>query len=485
MNPAKFSLPLSAAVILFLCHSLQADFTSIYGGPTYDSTTGNGYQITSSITFATSEAAVGSALKYVNGVNKGPRPVRWDKTGAAFEMEIIGTSSEGFTTADLMDINRSGVATGLIEGYLNNRGGLRPARWDPAGHLTDLGKIGDQIISSSGYAINSSGAVGGFARKYVSGVDKGSFPVRWDSSGLATELGTLGLDANGLAYGLVRDLNDSGAAVGWSQRFLAGVFKGDRAVRWDASSNAAVELGNLGTDASGSTGFLSAAGAINNAGIAVGFSQKYVNSSARGGRAVRWDASGTAITELDNLGTDGSGFTQTIAVDINDAGFIIGTASKYVSGASRGNRAVRWGPSGTAVTELANLGTLSNGVAQTRAYAINSSNWIAGNADKITAGIPLGQRAVVWNPSGTIIQLDTLLNPASGWEYLERAYDITDDNWVTGSGRFDPDGAGPLAAYDRYFLMQVPDPASIGTLFFIFTAAASIRPRRKVRSRRF
>ena len=52
---------------------------------------------------------------------------------------------------------------------------------------------------------------------------------------------------------------------------------------------------------------------VNSSGTAVGYSQKYVSGSNLGRRAVRWDGSGTAATELDNLGVDGSGFTNAYA----------------------------------------------------------------------------------------------------------------------------------------------------------------------------
>ena len=52
------------------------------------------------------------------------------------------------------------------------------------------------------------------------------------------------------------------------------------------------------------------------------------------------------------------------------------------------------------------------------------------------------------------IDLNTLIDPASGWTLTE-ANGISDTNWVTGIGSFDPDGGGPLAAYDRAFLLDV------------------------------
>ena len=69
----------------------------------------------------------------------------------------------------------------------------------------------------------------------------------------------------------------------------------------DVGSTAAIELGHLGTDSGGVT--FADAICLNAAGTAVGYSKKYVSGSDMGYRAVRWDAGGTAATELGNLGT--------------------------------------------------------------------------------------------------------------------------------------------------------------------------------------
>jgi hypothetical protein len=74
---------------------------------------------------------------------------------------------------------------------------------------------------------------------------------------------------------------------------------------------------------------------------------------------------------------------------------------------------------------------------------------------------------VVWGLDGTLEDLNSLLSPtdASLWT-LTSAYAISDSNWVTGVGTYDPDGSGPLASYTRAFSMQVsvPEPASLGVL---------------------
>jgi Protein of unknown function (DUF3466) len=154
-------------------------------------------------------------------------------------------------------------------------------------------------------------------------------------------------------------VNTAGTAVGVSYKYSTGSSLGQRAVRWDAPGTAATEFGNLGTSAIGSTN--SAAYAVNSSGLAVGYAEKNVSGSYMGDRAVRWDGTGTAATELGNLGTDSSGFTSAFALGVNTAGTAIGTAVKFVSGVNMGQRAVRWDASGTAATELGNLGTDSDG----------------------------------------------------------------------------------------------------------------------------
>jgi hypothetical protein len=234
----------------------------------------------------------------------------------------------------------------------------------------------------------------GYAEKYDAGSDKGWRAVRWDASGTtATELGNLGTDSNGVTATFAGAINAAGTAVGLAEKYLAGSDVGERAVRWDASGTAATELGNLGT-VGGYTGYNRALD-INAPGTAVGSSAKYVMGSCKGSRAVRWDASGTAATELGNLGTDADGYTVSGALGINTAGTSVGYADKYVSGSYQGGRAVRWDASGTAATELGNLGTANSGFTGSYATAVNATDLAVGYAAKYdSGGIYVGDRVV-------------------------------------------------------------------------------------------
>jgi hypothetical protein len=138
---------------------------------------------------------------------------------------------------------------------------------------------------------------------------------------------------------------------------------------------------------------------------------------------VRWDASGTAATELGILGTDPSGNSFSWLTDLNNAGIAVGRVTLY------------------------------NG-----------------------SGMSLGDRAVMWGLDGAAVDLNTLIDPASGWT-LTGACGISDTGWIAGYGNYDPDGTGPLAAYDRLFIMQVPEPATLALVGL--GAAATLLRRRK------
>ena len=467
-------LAATAAVVLIPC---LAHAATIYGGPAYDSVARTGYTLPflpyRPGSTAGNGVGVGSAQKVTAGVGGGARPIRWDAAGGVTELENLGTNG-GSTFSGVNAVNATGIAVGYASKYETPSGqGLRAVRWDAAGTATELGILNTgpgNSTSSIAYAVNASGTAVGFARRYNINLMFGQRAVRWEAGGTAaTELGHLGTDNGGNTSSYAYAVNASGTTVGVATKYTNGNNNslGYRAVRWDAGSTVATELGNLGTDSNGSTGgFLESIrpNAVNDSGTAVGFATKFTNGVDVGSRAVRWDAGGTAATELAGLGTGASNpFSQAFAV--NAAGTTAGVASKFNNGTNVGSRAVRWEAGGTAATELGSLGVSDSGSTSGAAYAMNSAGIAVGLMQKYVAGESPGNRAVAWGLDNVALDLNTLLSPAdaAAWTLTE-ARGISDTNWVTGLGTYDPDGTGSLRSYERAFLIQVPEPAGLAAL---------------------
>src|SRR5262245_19195204 len=430
--------PISAGVlacaITFVASSTSAAYITVYGGPTYTPGVG-GFKGGGGVHVNEAGIAVGSTSKYDSlGQALGSRSFRWDASSAApTELGHLGVNPSGYTTVTISDINNAGTVVGKCQKF-NASGatlGWRAVRWNASGTAAiELENLDEDSIAR---AINNAGTAVGRVRFGA---------ARWNASGDLTELGNLGSGSSAWA------INDAGTAVGTAEKREDVALVNDRAVRWGASGTAATELGNLGTFfGRGHT----EARDINDAGTAVGWAHKYDGTLPLYPRAVRWNASGTAATELGNLGT--SLDIESSAEAINNAGTAIGMIREYDSSGQQllASHAVRWAASGAA-TELGNLGTDNNG-------AVPGDINDAGIAVGWFYSSFLGQRAVYWGLDAVAVDLNTLIDPATGWT-LTDAQHISDTGWIVGSGDFDPDGPGGQDAYQRLFLMHVPEPAT-------------------------
>jgi hypothetical protein len=94
---------------------------------------------------------------------------------------------------------------------------------------------------------------------------------------------------------------------------------------------------------------------------------------------------------------------------------------------------------------------------------VNAAGDAVGHA-AVREGEDFQIHAVYWSADGVAVDLNTLIDPNSGWVVLDMASSINDTGWIAGQGLFDPDGAGGVDAYQRQFLMQVPEPAALSLL---------------------
>jgi Fibronectin type-III domain/Protein of unknown function (DUF3466) len=435
------------------------------GGPTFDQATGTGY-IRPQLPIHPGRTAgdglgVGSVSFLDASGGGGTHAVRWNAKGWA-ELGGLGVDGNGGFQSYVYATDMTGTAVGNAEKYAADGSDLgnRPVRWDAgsstAVELEGLGAGPDGMTFGSASAINADGTIAGDVNKYrQDGTDVGRHAVRWNAgSTTVTELGNIGVGTDGQTNTSVNAINETGDIVGYGIKRDGDNFLGSRAVRWGAGSTDATELGVLGQDPDGSS--FAQAYDVNDAGTAVGAGTRYHGTVSTGQGAIRWAAGGIAATELDPLSTDKDGNASASAFAINNAGTAVGASSRYDgSGTYLGDRAVFWGAGGTA-TELEQLEVSPTGQAQSWAFDVNSAGLIVGTGFSYSDDRPEapGDRAVLWAKDGSLVDLTSLLPADSGWT-LSRALSISDTNWITGIGLYDPDGDGGNGAYLRLFLMQV------------------------------
>jgi hypothetical protein len=313
---------------------------------------------------------------------------------------------------------------------------------------------------STGGGVNAVGTAIGSANKITGGVDLGSRAVRWNETEIV-ELGNLGADASGETASQVFSINSAGLSVGYASLYSGGSYLGDRAVRWNASGTAATQLGHIGVGL-GSITFTYAVD-VNESGTAVGLAEKFQSGVSTGTRAVRWNSGGITATELGHLGLIPGGYTYAYAYGINDLGTVVGVSDKPSPTGTYGTRAVRWNAGLTTAVELGNLGTDINGNTGSTAYDVNNSGTVVGIAFKHEGGVYVGQRAVRWEGGSTVAtELETLGFDASGVG-LSYATKINDDGLVVGTST-KYDGGADLGLRAVKWDSTSTSPTELGTL---------------------
>jgi sulfur carrier protein ThiS len=283
-------------------------------------------------------------------------------------------------------VNNAGIAVGNFDklsapiSTTEQIASLVSFRWSAASTPAEIASAGSDTQVQV-RAINSAGTISGVYATdvvYTVSTNFGSFgrfdgaltdhPARWPNAGATVEtLGGLGTGAN--ARGVGYAINDQGTIVGMTTKFDGGS-RTDRAVRWEANGTAATELGAF---AHSNYAF---ALSINNSGTAVGFLGETLTSWD----PVRWDGGQTAATKLDSLGTQPGSSSSGVAVSVNDSGVAVGYVEKRSSttNAPLGLHAVRWDAGGTVATELGSLGIDAQGLSQAAALAVNNAGTVIG-----------------------------------------------------------------------------------------------------------
>jgi probable HAF family extracellular repeat protein len=211
-----------------------------------------------------------------------------------------------------------------------------------------------------------------------------------------------------------------------------------------------VDLGTLpNSQSSNATG-------INDLGQVVGVS-RYITPSVVE-RAFRY-TDGVGMIDLGVLPGQPSTGGRVVAERINNSGQVVGSAST----AGGRHQAFRY----TDGVGMASLGVLL-GYDYSTAYDINDSGHVVG--ESYNAGGSLPPHAFLYTDATGLIDLNTLIDPNSGW-LLERAYAINDTGWIVGTGFYN-------GMIKGYLLTPVPEPSAL-VLLAAPAVAVIIRQRRR------
>jgi hypothetical protein len=366
----------------------------------------------------------------------------------------LAVDERGYTSYRAYSINSAGDVVGTMIKFeagqpKGDRAFLWPGRQGAGTELQGLEVGGGGYAQYSPSAVNNVGVIVGSASRYATG-DSGIRAVRWAPGSVTPEeLEHLGKSATGVAYAVAKGVDAAGNAVGNSSP--TGNASDVRAVRWAAGSTAASLLGDLGEP-------LSHAESVTPGGTVVGWANK---PGGLGQRAVRWDAGSNQAVELGHLGTNPAGVTDSSANGANDAGVIVGSASKYDGGTFLGSRAVRWEAGSRQPTELGHLWTNAAGFTYAGAAAVNSAGDAVGAAAVDVDAFSVGTfHAVLW-PAGTTTAIDLNDVIDLGPQYvLAHAWDVNDDGTIVGQGWYFPNYPNTAGFRDFGFILTpVPEPA--------------------------
>lgn len=289
--------------------------------------------------------------------------------------------------------------------------------------------------AATGYAINGSGTVAGWAQNPSGGQQafvstaNGMQPL---SAG-PYESYAYGINNAGTVVGTSYDSNGQSHGTIWSASGATDLGSGTYAMAINNSGEVVGGNGSAFTVINGQIESLgaapgvnwSAAYAINNVGMVVGDGQ-LGNGTFRG---IVWNPNGS-ITVLGTFGGSGSQ-----ATGVNDSGEVVGFAS--LSDGYQNAFAEIGG-------SMIDLGTLGGG--SSFAYGVNGSGEIVGYS-----WLANGTQGAFLYDDGAMLDLNSLLPANSGWD-LEQAYAINDAGQITGTGLYD----GVLTA----FVLTDP-PASV------------------------
>ena len=413
-------------------------------------------------TDASGGRAVGTVYTNVPVNYTSTSPVRWSADGSAMQfLEPLALLANRSWSSFAVATNPSGVTVGVTQipdRYIYQR--PRPVRWDAnTTHPTEL--LGLQAglsepDNASVVAINANGVSVGTSNRWSEYRFEGHFAVRWDNnSTTAVQLDALRSRQTPSAE--ATGISDSGVVIGTSVKYSeASQFLGNRPVWWDSGGTQIHELDVPFTDEVGLA--YASPESINRAGTIVGSTQYLDGNDDWVYHATAWQTGQPGVKVLPGVARPDQ--TETItATKVNEAGLIIGESWLSKNYADDGHQPVCW-TDADHVVPLQLLGVNAAGLKDADVRDVNDFGQMVGYS---ATGLSHRNHAMLWTADGHAVDMNQFIDPRSNWT-LSQAYSISNDGWVSGVGLFDPDGPGIYNAYQRLFMIQIPEPSTLGAV---------------------
>ena len=198
---------------------------------------------------------------------------------------------------------------------------------------------------------------------------------------------------------LVSDLNEAGQAIGGSNRYAGSEYLGNSA--WMYDSGMTTEIGLTGVDHTRNDGYrFSAVNSLNEAGQVTGNTNRY-NGSAFHGQSV-WRYSGGTTTDIGFTGSEhtrNDGYRYSSVRALNQSGQVIGDSNRYNFLSSHGQSA--WLFSNGTTNEIGLTGsqhTETGGARFSAVRGLNEAGQVIGHSSRYDGLSSLGSSA--WRYSG-------------------------------------------------------------------------------------
>ncbi len=316
---------------------------------------------------------------------------------AAPQYSVSDLGSLGGTYSMGLGVNNSGLVSGFshLVGNVSEHAIVGQALSLPQ----DLDSLGGSY--SQAYSINNLGQVVGSATLLG---DTVYHAFQWDGGAAPPlvalkDLKALVASGNSRAF----SINDAGQATGFSSTSVGT----EHAVIWQ-NTGVITDLGTL--DGTGN----SYGSVINATGQVAGFSSLTGNKATH---AVLWSS---GIKK--DLGTLGG--SHSAAYGINALGEVAGSATTLLDAAQH---AFLWQPN--QLPQMKDLGTLGGTFSE--AHGISSNSDVVGVSTTANNAV---QKAFLWQSGLGLQDLNTLIDPASGWTLMEAQAISEDSRYITGVG---------------------------------------------------